>query len=1421
MAERLSGLFSEVCLSTCSPTRWKEIVVNTGASTSTLQDIKVGESCGGYTYEASGSTDTSVRNRFIYWRSHDDILELVEESLDVNLSGNYVRYRFHSTPILDGITVHEIDNHVVILVATVASVHRLVFPHPDKINKQDSCFLTNAPSPSIFYDVSFVNTTDSRNMFLLNPSSTITTHLTTAATYVDSNGEALFCLSAETGGTILVKMPPLGVQGVVLQNDMCQSSMMKKLWSGWVPTIIRGKQISPVTPYNMVIHTLRGESQIYTVCHDHHLRMWSTKTRECVLTRNLLDWIPNSSSSTATIGSSGHKIKRFYSANVTAMRLCIHLNFTDKNCFVLVEPTYENGKFHFHHITTVFAPHEDLVDYTISCDTLFTLWTSTTGESTARVYLLTGDTEQWIDVILQPPETTDVCLPSYIDPRDFFLGKIFYPGYFALKDILKALNVYRRSVDSSIQIDSVNINIVDLKEEVTNAVETEIRNCAMDYEIQEDEYCQLQLDQWSKFYSCCLQYKEVGSKIKGIFSDNVTGLVSLVKKESLSFLRVCDRLEEVNHLSDQQLPYLDIDVQDEDEAWSLHQDVKRLCDCIGRVDNEISSEHAQQFQSRLLLLDNPQELADHLVDLVYFTEDGRLSTTNCQLLGLHIQEINNITVAMEILIRLLDLNQAETDGHILMEESGIDAEKQSICSRLFHSQTGVAILLKCLQQYSSNRLTFTRNFILLSDLLMKFSQQHQYGVDFDTAMHIRTSLIPELAMLIKNYMVLDQFSHVVATPTQNNALEFNLRQLSILEIADSSGLSPNKGSGNSTLFEIFLDGVGGSYSRSLLGQSSLVNVETPSIWIDLLLPLSVLQARLLWPMSEEFVFAEFLVGSCQYLWLQEYIRQTDSWCNKNVSARQFLLGLAYLHFDEPSKAVDCFVRAGSGVTSDEFLSQKLLQVDEESTESSLEILFYLKVIRQFEEFGFPDVVIRLADIAITIADDKDPNLPTLWSKKFKYHLELNHNEEAYSAMIGNPEPSRRKDCLRQLLIVLCERGDLQTLVDFPFVDLNEEVVNILESRARSVDLTTHNYYNLLYSYHVDRNNYRKAGCIMYEHGMRLGREVPGLKGIQRQAQCYLATLNALRLGKPEYAWIVKPVTNTRLDIGESLSTTKHDLEGEEKNHTEKKVEILEVSDIEKEYMLVDARLRLIRKTEDPTLMSGPTPRAEEMVGHLVNAGFFDRAIIVCRRFDIPLNSVFENLALRCVNLAQTCDNFSLEKDPSSEAWDWLKENYSATGAPCREASATDQAWWLLQYYLECYETGNGKYHRCVAERLLAHGFPLPTWFLNSYRILNTSELLRLYINYDLLEDAGCLVLEYVEAMMESMSGTDSLRYNLKGCVHHKTGMTWLPYTSIDQLLHALQTQQDWTYRKLYEDLREKMSTYMDKVDWLSQEIQVT
>jgi len=75
----------------------------------------------------------------------------------------------------------------------------------------------------------------------------------------------------------------------------------------------------------------------------------------------------------------------------------------------------------------------------------------------------------------------------------------------------------------------------------------------------------------------------------------------------------------------------------------------------------------------------------------------------------------------------------------------------------------------------------------------------------------------------------------------------------------------------------------------------------------------------------------------------------------------------------------------------------------------------------------------------------------------------------------------------------------------------DDFERIVEERARSADIMVSNFYEFLYSFHVTKNNFRKAALVMYECGMRLSTEVFTPEGLARQAKCYLAALNCLKL----------------------------------------------------------------------------------------------------------------------------------------------------------------------------------------------------------------------------------------------------------------------------------------------------------------------
>lgn len=125
------------------------------------------ERAGGFSYadDHLSGRRTQNRNRFIYWRTQHDVLELNEISMDASLQSNCVRYRFIDAPILT-VSITECGNQsVVVLVATVSSLHRINFVHPDRLSATENL--------SIFHDASATNTCDPSTFYVIGqPTST-------------------------------------------------------------------------------------------------------------------------------------------------------------------------------------------------------------------------------------------------------------------------------------------------------------------------------------------------------------------------------------------------------------------------------------------------------------------------------------------------------------------------------------------------------------------------------------------------------------------------------------------------------------------------------------------------------------------------------------------------------------------------------------------------------------------------------------------------------------------------------------------------------------------------------------------------------------------------------------------------------------------------------------------------------------------------------------------------------------------------------------------------------------------------------------------------------------------------------------------------------------------------------------------------
>lgn len=1430
------------------PEKCKEFTINTGGAQSTLQDIKLPECAGGFVYEDQSRIQT--RNRFIIWRTCHDALELVETSLDWQLSGNRVRYRFQDTPLLSGITIHETFHNVVVLVATVSSVHKLVFPHPNRMHKQDLDVFEGSDEgiPSVFSEAAL--STPREHCYVI-PTAGTSPLPVNSASWLGSDDEAMFALANPAGNITLVKLGNLN--GIVTVHPLKSASYLGRLWGNIGGMLSSSRGGGPAegadAAMSLVIHPVHNDVYVFALCKDHKIRMWLTSSHECVMVADVLAHTSTKSaggsggsvhtqqSSMLQQGAQNHLLRKITgdSSCKGGFALAVFLCFAQHSQFCVFRPVRTDGQFGLKHLATVYAPEFDLIDFTVTPQgRLVGLWTNPDGVPVLR-YANFGASQSeegcssaaktaWSEVTLEEPldpEFNPQTGDSQFDPRQAYLQQLFYPGRFSIQTLAKTVSIYRRSADMSYIAPDERMTMAKLREEICAAVEVEIQNQVTEYEISDEEHIAISHAAWSRFYSCAIQYHESGLTPMGLVSEGLTGLLAVIKKNGYSFIRPVDALEHLvlTEAVDAVGPELFHDTPVVCEDPALAQDVVSLMRAVALVAAQVPPYMIDEFNHALYYLVSPDQFARKIVTAILTDETDGQETAVLNFteeLGTRLQQIGDVAKALEILLYSLELDRG------IVSHSDFDPREpltNEDTSKLFGSQIGTSIIAESLKQLAQTRFALTRNVIVLQLVMLEggFSDD----VSANAAELIHSTYLPRSVVMAHCYFVLVWLTETTATAPPSDSLEQGLRQMAVLKISDQNtgrqhvAELARSSARPLTLSELFLAGPGGR-TRGLLTSDT----DHTAPWHTVLMPLVNISAQLLWPRCAVSAFQEFLLTACQHMQIQEYVRLLSTWCDWNCHSRQFLLGSALLNMGEPEKACDWMIEAAGGVGSDRFLTNQLFRT-EEVNPYRLTIMYFLKVIYLFEQFGYYDYVIDLAKTAMAVCEDDDPDRTTLCYILFSYHLKLGHNNEAYDAMIANPDQSRRKDSLRQFIVTLFERRQLKQLATFPYIDMFEDVEQIIESRARSVDLNVNNYYDFLYSFHISKENYRKAAHVMYECGMRLGTEVFTHDGLKRQAKCYLACINALKLVDPNYAWIVKPVlkisdARTSEPLGPGVSP-KHNLDGDEfmPNALSSKphMQVLELGEIEKEFQLICVRLKLANKQQkqqgDPLVgMSGSGLSASETVSLLVVSNLYEDAIQIATLFDLDKRPIAEGLTSKCVRLSRS------RQGEQDAAWDWLGENNASLDTV--NTTSVEAAWKLLESLVaKIEEPRQTVAHKAVVTRLFSLNASLPVWLVAKYKELNAAELLRLYLVHGYLELAGLLASEYLSAVM----GTGKEYFGLPNAVHATSPPIWLPHNLFDQLLLELKEHRnDQTYNKLYLEVNDKLDKYLATVARVSEDM---
>lgn len=867
-----------------------------------------------------------------------------------------------------------------------------------------------------------------------------------------------------------------------------------------------------------------------------------------------------------------------------------------------------------------------------------------------------------------------------------------------------------------------------LKERVCQAIDAEIQNEMKIHELSEDEYIEIAINNWEKFYSCCEQYHVAAHQPIGLFVLDSLDAVCIIKNSLMSFLRPCDIVE--NMLLSGQYP----------ESFTieerLREDLAGLVKIIYYLENNLSQEVQFEITNNLFKLRTPSDFITELISEMSNDEDVDLSVPRelIKEISDRLKRIRDVQNAMSVILNLLRLDRNNfTDDEF--NEDLTPFQKQ-----LFDGNYGSSVVTETVRQISSSRYAMCRNLLIIQHILIDGST-----LNCNEAEIIRSKLIPETVIFLQSYYVMVWIGEdAFAVPqTKTNVIGFN----------NSGGYNQP-----SSLLQLFVKNKGLQSALKLFFKSDSMDddddFETENFWSKNLLTIANYIERFVWAVSGRFIFGEWLAGTQQNLLIEEYVRLLNKWCEYNSCSRHFILAMTFLDTGETNKAYDMFIESSKGVLCEPYLMQ-FVNASDYTTSNEIMAQYYLKVMRFFEKYEVYDCVISIAEVAIGTAD-KESQLAMFQSIIFNNHMHLKHYEEAYHSLIYNVELSRRKDCLRQLVIVLFQEKRFDILINFPYIGLEQDLQNIVETRARSMQIENNEHYNFLYAYHIKNNNMKKAATVMYEKALRFLHECSSVESLQLRYNSLLSCYNALSLVDPEYKWLAKPVIeDPRLDEDDDDAMD---------SEVQSQIVVVDIEEIRKELLIVEALL-CVAKAKDLKLVLHMGPK--ELVILLATQKFFTNALKLAKGYKLSLTPIFESLTTACLKSATVEFNDNL---------DWLNQNNLSDLT--LTLTYSEMPWAYLKKTLE-EEDSEKEYHRDVVKSILANQAFVPQWLLDVYKQHKPSELLYLFLQYGRLDEAAELAIDYVRAFLGYGSEIFGFKYFLA-----KT-LPSFPVNTMDLLLHQL------------------------------------
>ncbi|KAF9152617.1 hypothetical protein BG015_004987 [Linnemannia schmuckeri] len=960
-------------------------------------------------------------------------------------------------------------------------------------------------------------------------------------------------------------------------------------------------------------------------------------------------------------------------------------------------------------------------------------------DAIAQRELLDG---RWWSVAMQAPLSGFIkSMSSFVDSDDdysaFFADYAFASGRFSDRTILLALHSIFK--DRTFTLDS------DIQQQIKAALTVRTpgeRSQVVQNRDREDE-----IMAWTKFISTCAKIDHEASAPLGLSISPSTGYMVVIKQDTMSFLSACDDSEVLYHtFQDKQFEVSQFistppsqlrSTYTKLQDLSLRQDIAKVfmaMEVLTRNFNAKSSKNVEKVIARLSATNGPRNFIDvfgqeYLPHYISKTEMNRARN--------FVSSCNSQDVFQFLVQQLLDNVDVIPSGMV-----------SSRCILTFE-----ALVSASLQQLAARRYEIAQQFLVLITILISASPSSRGWIQDETQL-ISHSLRATQSLLVLKWV---SGQALVTAPSAFSGLESQLSQMNVKETFRVA--NPQTTGARQSLTGTLMRTI--SYGQGTYGQ-----VELP---LHLAIPRAV--SKLIYHLgllnrdgggddeSRHFAgLAQRLSGLKEMGLLTRFLEIVPT-----SSSLSYYRGKVLLHQGKAADALKHFLAVTASFGNDiNNVEQELdiIQLDYNTRvhqgQARLED-YYAHVIALLAEHNAHEQVMTVARLSV-LDLLKNPNvqvseiqLRSPLKYMFTSALALGLYDRAYQTMMQITNEAVRKQQLKELVSIMCQKGDGAQLSLFPFPGLQEDVERTLVSMAQQTPvLSLPNYYRVLFAYHTYRGDYKKALLLLTE-----------------ASETYLAAINTLHLAGSDSAWVTilstgygpDEVSKRRRLSTLSTASTRCPIGLSNRERVEKtnKVEVVCLSDMKREYALVLAKLQLVREipTHVAAVAFALTPRETQAM--LLRRGYQDMATSLGLLYQLDLDIVFNSLVDSYLVALSSEQNAAVDRAQSAAAL------------------------VMLQKYLEKHDHPETNYkHRLeVVARILQRNpdFDLQPWLTQHYLTHNPEDLIRLYLKFNALDAAAKFSSTVIQTAL-----------NKEEAVSRHSNARWLPYTLLDEIFALLAEQ---------------------------------